>query len=574
MTYTYSLAPDRAWPKTHEQRAKEWARRRSAFRGGEYTDDDFKRMYLFQGCNARGQVIIKTRRVSPMLAFVANVDAACIAGCPSLEIRPGAFPDVDGKPGKAEIAALDEGRAIMRRAAVEDSIAVWSTSYATEGDLYFEVGTDDEGEWTFYPLAPETVDVQADKFGRVTRRAVIAMDYTKAGEATPTKYKRTVTVGKDGRIKTEDGESPVDDVPNVLAVSTVVWVPFDPVPGSYGFSKCAFTDIEDLVAKADSATTQMSAIGTRWADPTLITKGFALVDEDPTGDLPGTGAKSAQIGKTLAMQKDEEASYLTVDLTSVESLVNATATDLENARKALPEYMFSDASASSSGLAMSYQATALVAKLEPRRDRLYGAIARMVGMCRAAAMGKAWTPDMDIYVVTGPPILPMDKAAQVQILISLKEAGAITAEDFIGHLQALGFIDPSHDPKEYADAVALEADALDAKAHSLATALTGGGAKAADPSTDPAQAADPNAAVMPTAATVADTALNGAQAAFVLDAVTQAQSGAIPKSAAIIAVQLALPTTDPAQIVAMFGDVVEGSTAPAAINPSQAQPAA
>ena len=489
MTYTYSLAPDRAWPKTHEQRAKEWARRRSAFRGGEYTDDDFKRMYLFQGCNARGQVIIKTRRVSPMLAFVANVDAACIAGCPSLEIRPGAFPDVDGKPGKAEIAALDEGRAIMRRAAVEDSIAVWSTSYATEGDLYFEVGTDDEGEWTFYPLAPESVDVQPDKFGRVTRRAVIAMDYTKAGEDTPTKYKRTITVGKDGRIKTEDG-SATDDVPNVLAVSTVVWVPFDPVPGSYGFSKCAFTDIEDLVAKADSATTQMSAIGTRWADPTLITKGFALVDEDPTGDLPGTGAKSAQIGKTLAMQKDEEASYLTVDLTSVESLVNATATDLENARKALPEYMFSDTSASSSGLAMSYQATALVAKLEPRRDRLYGAIARMVGMCRAAAMGKAWTPDMDIYVVTGPPILPMDKAAQVQILISIKEAGAITAEDFIGHLQALGFIDPSHDPKEYADAVALEADALDAKAHSLATALTGGGAKATqatDPTADPTQ---------------------------------------------------------------------------------------
>ena len=98
------------------------------------------------------------------------------------------------------------------------------------------------------------------------------------------------------------------------------------------------------------------------------------------------------------------------------------------------------------------------------------------------------------------------------------------------------------------------------------------GIKPGDTESDPARAADPNAApiavVAPTAA-VADTALNGAQAAFMLDAVTQAQSGAIPKSAAIISVQLALPTTDPAQIASMFNDVVAGSTAPAAINPSQ-----
>ena len=584
--YRYSLAPNRKWPSTKSERAAEYKRRRAAYRGGEYEDGDFTRMFLFQGCNAKGEVIIKTRRISPMLSYLVNMDAACIAGEPTLEIRPGAFPQPDGTPGADELAALEEGRALMRRAGVNEQIATWSTAYASEGDLFFEVGTDDGGDWTFYKLEPETVTVYADKFGRTMDRATVEFEYTPDGADAPVKYERTVTrarvvVDANGRrtvpgtIETRDGGALAPTVtPNTLGVCTVVWVPFDPVPGSFGISKCAFTDVEDLVAKADSATTQMSAIGTRWADPTLVTKGFALADGSVRDEANGLGAESAAIGKTLAIAKDEGVEYLTVDLTNVESLVNATSTDLENARKGLPEYMFTDSSASSSGLAMSYQATALVAKLEPRRDRLYAALARMVGMCRAAAANRPWSDAEDIYVVKGPPILPVDREAQARLLLSLKEAGAITAVDLVAQLQALGFVGASHDPAEYAATLAAEMDALDTKAHSLATALTRQQTPAADPSADPTQTTEPatvaqQAAANPAAA-VADTGLNGAQAAFMLDAVTQTQSGSIPKSAAIAAVQIALPTTDPAQIVAMFADVVEGSTAPAAINPAQA----
>lgn len=485
MSYRYSLAPNREWPKTRADRANEYKRRRSAYRGGEYTDDDFKRMFLFQGCNAAGDVIIKTRRISTMPTFLVAVDAACIAGEPTLEIRPGAFPATDsGEPSAEEVAALEEGRAFMRRAGVSDLIGTWSTAYASEGDLFFEVGTDDVGDWTFYKLEPETVGVWADKYGRTTQRASICFEYVPAGAESAVKYERTITVDTrasaggqitttKGKITTEDGNAPRSDVPNLLGVSTVVWVPFDPVPGSYGFSKCAFTDVEDLVAKADSATTQMSAIGTRWADPTLVTKGFSLQDTSTISDNSPGGAPSAAMGKTLPIAKDEEVSYLTVDLTNVESLVTATTADLDAARKGLPEYMFTDTSASSSGLAMSYQATALVAKLEPRRDRLYGAIARMVGMCRAATANRPWTDAEDIYVVKGPPILPVDRASQAQLLLSLKEASAITAVDLVAQLQALGFVAAEHDPAEYAATLAAEADALDTKAHALATAISG-----------------------------------------------------------------------------------------------------
>jgi len=54
-------------------------------------------------------------------------------------------------------------------------------------------------------------------------------------------------------------------------------------------------------------------------------------------------------------------------------------------------------------------------------------------------------------------------------------------------------------------------------------------------------------------------ALNGAQAQFVIDAVGAVTAGTMPKSAAIEAVKIALPTVDPATIDRMFVDVVPGS---------------
>lgn len=51
-------------------------------------------------------------------------------------------------------------------------------------------------------------------------------------------------------------------------------------------------------------------------------------------------------------------------------------------------------------------------------------------------------------------------------------------------------------------------------------------------------------------------ALNGAQAQFMVDAIAAVGTGAMPKSAAIQAVKIALPTVDVATIEAMFADVV------------------
>jgi hypothetical protein len=57
-------------------------------------------------------------------------------------------------------------------------------------------------------------------------------------------------------------------------------------------------------------------------------------------------------------------------------------------------------------------------------------------------------------------------------------------------------------------------------------------------------------------------ALNGAQAQFLLDTVAAVTAGELPRSAAITAVQIALPQVDPALVERMFADVVAGSAAP------------
>jgi hypothetical protein len=55
-------------------------------------------------------------------------------------------------------------------------------------------------------------------------------------------------------------------------------------------------------------------------------------------------------------------------------------------------------------------------------------------------------------------------------------------------------------------------------------------------------------------------ALNGAQAQFIIDVVGAVTAGTMPKSSAIEAVKIALPTVDPATIDRMFVDVVPGSS--------------
>ena len=61
---------------------------------------------------------------------------------------------------------------------------------------------------------------------------------------------------------------------------------------------------------------------------------------------------------------------------------------------------------------------------------------------------------------------------------------------------------------------------------------------------------------------VSATALNGAQADFLVSIVSAVARGELPKSSAIEAVRIALPMVSTDQIVAMFRDVVPGSAAP------------
>lgn len=565
------ITTSRKWPCTHEDRAREWKRRREVFRGGEYSPDDFTRLFLFQGVNSAGEVVVKTRRTSILPAFLVETAAAAMGSTVALNVAPTAFPRTpreDGTlppPTPEEVRAMEYGQAAMRRAGVPDLWREWGLSLASEGDIVWEVCTDDDGAWTFAKHKPEHVRIYRDRYERRIVKAVIEFEYYKPEATQPTRYRRVITPQTIDTF--EDDQRVGKSVPNVLKAVGVVWARFSPVPGS-PISKCAFTDVEDVVARADSATAQFGAIGTRHADPTLVTEGFQLEDPDPA--LPGQGAASAATGKTLATPPGTKASFLTVDLAGISAITEASTATVEQTKAMLPEFLVTESGANSSGLAMSYRAAAYVAKFQPIQAGMLHALATLLGMCRAAEAGEAWSDKQDIYMLDAGPVLPVDIDAKLKAIIDAEAAGLALHEDSIAAAQGLGFGDPEADPSVYAAKVRAQQHQRDAQAADMIGKI---GAPQDSAPTDPAT--DPNATPAPAAVDVAAQALNGAQYQGMLDGIDRIQKGPAGTKAAVTeATKLLLPFVDSARIDDMFSGVVEGSAIDtnAAISPAATQP--
>jgi hypothetical protein len=193
------------------------------------------------------------------------------------------------------------------------------------------------------------------------------------------------------------------------------------------------------------------AIGARNGNPILaVTGGASFADG---GAVFGLGKVLSRLGP------NGDAHYVEADMQGVTALLDAAQRAREQARETLPEFLFTDSGANSSGDALSWRATAFTSKIEEIRGRWFDQIARLTAIACAMDEGRAFDPARDRLEIEGSPILPAHIKAEIEALHLLLDKRGILRRDYIARLQALGVISNDHTPEEYAAEVDAEQDA-------------------------------------------------------------------------------------------------------------------
>ena len=483
------------WPQPNDYNAihAEQRRRMSVYAAEPYTDADCTRFFLFQTRDQNGDPQHRTRRVSTMLQFLVGVGASALGGTCALNVAPGQFPREATSenprllvPGPLEVATLEAGNAIWRRSCVEEKIEEWAVAACAVGDAFFEVGysADDPALAEFHALDAHTVSVYYDSRGKNITKAKVEFKYRPDGAEEEVTYRRVVTadrwvVGADGtrakvkgRIVTEDGDFR-QDVENTIGICTILHYRWAPRPGSPQLSACATTGYEDVVAKSDSASTQVSAIGTRHANPKLVGEGFQPEDTTYTDRNGNEYGKSADLAPTMGIGPGEDLRYLQVDLGGVAAFRESTAGDMRMAREECPEFLMSESGANASGTALSMRAAAFTGKHGPKMARWRAMLAKAASMCLCLERLEPWTDAADVFVCTGSTPLPLDRAAELDVIARAMDMRVLKQSDAVAAAQSLGVGPADADPTTYAEEIREEDAALDEKASAMADRLNG-----------------------------------------------------------------------------------------------------
>ena len=566
-----TLAFGRRWPRTRDEVIEEFTRRWEAYLGLAYRRGDIERMNLFVAVDSQDREITVTRRMTRDLQFVCEVDASSIASnALSLQARPDLVsPDDDPAMVQAK------GAEVWRRSGIDAQRQRWALNLCVFGEVYLEALNSKDGA-VVVAHDPRTVEVQRDPTGRYIERAVITVYYRTGlevdpetgaytGESRTVQYRRVITadtvqVFRDGALV------PAESGRNVLGAVPLVRVAYRDV-GDGSLSTWAGYGYEDALAAVDSFFTQLQALTTRHANPILKAIGVQVAQD----------ARLSEAGRSVALPLGADLQWLEATLQGANTALDAASRMRESLVQTLPEFLFVDSGANSSGTALSYRAGAFVAKIEPIRRAFYGALAQVVGMAVAIDDAVPWDDLADVYVVDGGAALPMDVTAVAELTTTLLDKGLLLGVDAVRVLQGLGVGVPEDaDAATYAERAQAElaartgaelsaAEGLMAKLEALRMGESLAEAPAAevmvgeDVATAPA--AEAPAVPEAPAVDVSATALNGAQADFLVSIVGAVARGELPKSSAIEAVRIALPMVSTDQIVAMFRDVVPGSAA-------------
>lgn len=471
----------REWPESREARCAEVVRRRRSYLALGYSDAEVREMGLFRALDSSNNISAEAQRLYRDIAFVVNVDSASIA---SPEWRVSVDDSVTDPDLRESLRAqIDQ---VWEASRIDERRHLWARTVCSEGEALLEVVQTTAAIPRIVLHPYEAYQLTYDRTGLDIVRAVI--DVVLPPEETvrpdgsievapePRKYRRiltptTVSAYMDGVLLTDESG------PNPLGVVPVVRLAFMPVlDGS--FCCQAGYGYDAAVAAFDSYLKQIQTLGTRHSNPLVVGTGVDL----------GENATIQQQGRTVAIGENAKLEYLEPSFAGADVIVKT----MESARAAmvqtLPEFMFADASASSSGAALSLRSQAFVGFISPIREAFFDGVELAMGYALAMMTNTPWGMDSDVVEVDGGPAVSQDVAALAKLYADLAAAGFLTGEDVIKHLQSMGITSDSRDPAEYARAAQAELQARQggtsetiAKLQALLEALNAGEMLPAEP---------------------------------------------------------------------------------------------
>jgi len=504
----------RQFPETEDDWQAEYSRRFRAYVSDPYTGSEIIGLHLFKALDESGDILATTRRLTLDYAFVCNTDTAALIG--------------DGISLQGEAADRADGVEVWERSGLLDHVERYARDFAVKGDIHLEALVGADGLSRVVAYAPEHVVLtyDAETATQITR-AVVTIPYydepeiDRFGNAGAENqighiYRRVITadaieVYRDGVLDTDESG------PNSLGAVTLVHVPFIPfATPNHGLN--AAYQLDEALALIDSLLTQISAIGARHGNPILQSAG-AKVDG---------GSDILKLGRVANGPKDWTLEYIEPSFAGIASLLDTVQQHRETLRETLPEFLFTESGANSSGSALNFRASQFVSKMTPIRRRFYRAIATVSGY--AIHLDRKTTPaEAPIRLrVEGGDILPANVTATLeQLRIVQQELGGLLPVDLIATLQRIGLVPKDVDPAQYAAEVA----AVKIATTAIETEATTPTADADAPAT--AEAPPPDAPIPDAAAAMAaELALNGAQITAALSIAERVAGGLLMDSAA------------------------------------------
>tara|TARA_Y100001973_G_C5204742_1_gene340616 strand:- start:2085 stop:3380 length:1296 start_codon:yes stop_codon:yes gene_type:complete len=377
------------------------------------------------------------------IAFVADVDAAAIAtNVLSLHVRK----DVELNPDEVEALRRD-GVAVWQRSNIQQHALSWASRGCYLGRWIWEAQRHPSGSAYIIGHDPRNMVVHVDGFGEVTS-ALLSVDRSDSCgllesdgsislDGTPYRLRREITSEQYRVFKDDSLEELEINGLGVVPVSQFVYRDIGtslPLWAGQGY--------ESGLALVDSLLTQLGVIGTRSGAPIL--KG--------TGVDPGSQADLAAIDRAVALPEGTDLSWLEPRLDGLRAFIDTADVQVDKLRATLFEFLFTEAGAGASGLALSHRASGFVMKISPIRQHYYRALSLVTSYAVAIDRGIPWTPELDVFEVDGGEPLPMDVEAMAGLYLTLVNQGVLKPEDAIARLQGLGLV-PDGDPLEYLESI-------------------------------------------------------------------------------------------------------------------------
>jgi len=445
------------YPTTHADWVSRYSWLFDAYVGSPYSLQDIKGLHLFRALDEDGEVLAETRRLTRDIQHVVDTDAQALAGQEwTLDL------DIEDDPTPEQSARLESAWRIWQRSRIQREKGRWARMGASMGDIVLEAvrvtGTRPY-DVRIVAYDPRHVRLEYDAVsGTTLERVIVTIPYFDPPSVTPEgivrdgavlhHYQRVIdaeqiTVTQDGvTVEEESG-------PHVLGTVPVVHLPFVPyVEPEHGL--WAAVGLEHSLALIDSLMTQLQAVGNRYGNPMLAVIGAKIGTN--SGDI-------SKFGRIVSgIPQGGSVDYVEADLPAIRTLLEAARAEHESVRQTLPEFLFTDSGANSSGSALNFRAAAFSLKMNEIRGRWYAGIAELLEYAVALEQGREYDQDDSYLVVSAPPVLPVNQTEELANIHAVHERGGLRQRDYVAHLQRIGIVPALVDPAEYAEAVREEAE--------------------------------------------------------------------------------------------------------------------